>query len=80
MIRLDISVALFIYLLLTVGVVLLIWLFFNFGTKLKTYASDEKYIWHCSICTNTYVDSRHDEISKCPKCGSYIEKIDEVQE
>ena len=74
MIKLDISMALFIYLLFTAVLLLLIWAFLDFGTKLKTYSSDEKYIWHCTICASTYVDSRHDDISKCPRCGSYNQR------
>lgn len=74
MIELDVSMALFLYLLFTAVFILLLWSFFDFGTKLKTFSSDEKYLWHCSICTNTYVDSRHDDISKCPRCGSYNQR------
>ncbi len=74
MVRIDISTALFIYLFISVIVVFLAWVFFDFGTGMKTFSSEEKYIWHCSICTHTYIDSRHDEISKCPRCGSYIER------
>ena len=74
MIKLDISMALFIYLLMTAILLLVLWSFFSFGTKLKTFSSDEKYIWHCSICALTYVDSRHDEISACPRCASYNHK------
>ena len=74
MIKADISTVVFLYILLSVVVVLIAWLFLDFGTKLKTYSSDEKYIWHCNICVNTYIDSKSGEISKCPRCGSYIEK------
>ena len=77
MIKVDISTALFLYLFFTAVLLLILWSFFNFGTKMKTFGSEEKYIWHCSICTLTYVDSRHENISKCPRCGSYNEKIDE---
>ncbi len=75
MIKVDISMALFLYLLFSAVFILVVWSFFDFGTKLKTFSSDEKYIWHCSICANTYIDSRHDEISKCPRCNSYNQKI-----
>ena len=76
MIKMDISMALFFYLFGSAIVVLLLWSFFDFGIKLKTFSSDEKYIWHCSICSTTYIDSRHEEISKCPKCGSYNQRIE----
>ena len=75
MIKLDMTTALFLYLFFSVFLVLIAWIFLNFGTKQKTFSSEEKYIWHCSICGYTYIDSHHDEISQCPKCGSYIEKI-----
>lgn len=74
MIKVDISTLVFLYILFSVVVVLAAWFFMDLGTKLKTYSSDEKYIWHCNICANTYVDSKSEEISKCPRCGSYIER------
>ncbi len=71
MIKVDISVALFIYLFFSIICVLLAWAFFDFGTKLKTYSSEERNIWSCNICAHTYVDSRHDDISRCQRCASY---------
>ena len=76
MIKVDISMALFLYLFFSTIVILILWSFFNFGTRLKTFSSEEKYIWHCSICANTYIDSRHEDISKCPVCGSFNEKVE----
>ncbi|MFH1665475.1 MAG: hypothetical protein ABIA77_04940 [Candidatus Omnitrophota bacterium] len=78
MIKLDISIALFIYLFFSAVAVLIIWSFFDLGIGLKTFSSDEKYIWHCSICTLTYIDSRHDDISRCPRCGSYNQKTGNI--
>jgi hypothetical protein len=77
MIKVDLSTALFLYLLFTAVAILIMWSFFNFGTKLKTFGSEEKYIWHCSICAHTYVDSKHENISPCPRCGSYNQREDE---
>jgi len=77
MIKLDISMALFFYLLFTTVGILVIWSFFDFGIKLQSFSSDEKYIWHCGICSLTYIDSRHDEISKCPRCGSFTQRDQE---
>jgi uncharacterized paraquat-inducible protein A len=74
MIKLDISIALFIYLFFTAVLLLIMWFFVDFGTKMKTFSSDEKHIWHCDICSCTYIDSRHDEISRCPRCGSYNQR------
>lgn len=77
MIKLDISMAIFIYLLLTTVSLLFIWSFLKFGTKLKTFSSEEKNVWHCPICAFTYIDSTHDDISKCSRCGSYNQKVKE---
>ncbi|MFH1878123.1 MAG: hypothetical protein ABH883_04890 [Candidatus Omnitrophota bacterium] len=74
MIKLDISMVLFIYLLFSSVFILLIWSFFDFGTRLKTFSSDEKYIWHCPICAGTYIDSRHEGFSICPRCKSYNQR------
>ncbi|MGB2600227.1 MAG: hypothetical protein WBB86_05910 [Candidatus Omnitrophota bacterium] len=76
MIKVDLSTALFLYLFSTAVVVLILWSFFDFGTKLKTFSSEEKYIWHCSICVHTYIDSKHENISICPRCKSYNQKVD----
>ena len=76
MIKVDISMALFLYLLCSAVFMLIAWSFFDFGTKLKTFSSDEKFIWHCSICSFTYIDSRHEELSRCPRCGSYNQRVE----
>lgn len=74
MLKMEISTAVFFYMLFTAVLMLVMWSFFSFGTRLRTFASDEKYIWHCHICAHTYVDSRNEEISVCPRCASYNER------
>jgi uncharacterized paraquat-inducible protein A len=71
MIELDISTAVALYLLLTVVSLLLLWLFLDSQTKPRQYASEEKSIWQCEVCFFSYVDSQHDVISRCPRCGSF---------
>ncbi len=74
MINLDISTALFLYLFFSVIMLLAAWFFLDFGIKLKMFVSDEKYIWHCPICSNNYIDSLSEELSECPRCGSYNQR------
>ncbi len=76
MIKLDLSMAIFFYLFFTAVLILALWCFYNFGTRMKTFSSDEKYIWHCHICANTYIDSRNEDISKCPRCGSFNQRLE----
>jgi len=76
MIKVDISTALFVYLFFSVIVVLILWAFIDFGTKLRAYGPDEKFIWHCPICTYTYIDSKNQDISVCPRCKSYNQRVE----
>jgi len=73
MIKLDLAVAVAMYIGFFAIGLLFIWVFLEKG-RFKKYSSDDKYIWHCNICTHVYVDSRHEHISTCPKCGTYIKK------
>ncbi|MCK4463783.1 MAG: hypothetical protein KAU58_05675 [Candidatus Omnitrophica bacterium] len=74
MIKLDISTALFLYLLFNVIGVLLLWVFFGLRTKRSSFKKDEDYVWRCSICANLYIDSKNQDLSRCPQCGSYNKK------
>ena len=76
MIKVDLSTAIFLYLFFTAVFILMLWSFFDFGTKLKTFGSDEKYILHSTICAHTYIDSKHESVSRCPQCKSYNQRID----
>jgi len=78
MIELDISTAVALYLLITVVCLLFLWLFLDRETKPKQYTSEKKSIWQCEVCLHTYVDSKHDVISKCPRCASFNKRKEEV--
>ncbi len=74
MIKLDISQAVFLYLLFSVVGVFILWIFFEGRTKLPGINEEKFYIWQCGICTHAYVDSVNSDISKCPLCGSLNER------
>lgn len=70
MISIDFSLAVAIYILITLIGLLLVWVFTrNEGEK--ELSLDPKYIWFCSICSYTYVNTKEDVISTCPRCLSY---------
>jgi len=71
MITLDISHAVFLYLLFSVIGVLILWIFFEERLKFVYFREEDVYVWQCEICTYTYVDSVHRDISRCPACRSY---------
>lgn len=77
MIKLTINQAIFIYTLSSVVVTLIIWIISNYRVKKEPPDQGVHNIWKCSVCFNTYIDSKHEEISNCPQCGSYNKRESE---
>lgn len=77
MIKIEFSLAVALYLILTICVMLAALVLKN-KNELKQFSSEKNFLWQCSICTYTYVDSRHNNISQCPRCGSYNKKEGEM--
>ncbi|MFA6349598.1 MAG: hypothetical protein WCY12_01555 [Candidatus Omnitrophota bacterium] len=73
MIDVNFSFAIAIYLTLLLAAGFSLW---SFGRKQKgrDLALDPAHIWFCSICTYTYINTKQDSISTCPRCGSYNKK------
>ncbi|MCU0652343.1 MAG: hypothetical protein MUC39_05320 [Candidatus Omnitrophica bacterium] len=70
MINLDFSAAVALY----AGCVLIILLIFWLADKKQkesNHSLDDKFIWFCSICSYTYINTKEEVISTCPRCGSY---------
>ena len=74
MIEMEFSMAIAVYLSLTVGLILLLWMYFDKRNTLDSFYSDDSFFWQCSICMYVYIDSMHNLISQCPRCGSYNKK------
>jgi rubrerythrin len=73
MISIDFSIAISLYLFVLISSVLLVWLLTKMQ-KDKNLSLDPKFIWFCSICTYTYINTKEETISICPRCGSYNKK------
>ena len=78
MIKVDFSLAVSLYLILTTCLVLLVLVLHNRKGS-KQFSSEKNFLWQCSICTYAYVDSRHINMSQCPRCGSYNKKEEQVK-
>jgi len=74
MIKLDISTAIFFYLLLSVIGVFLLWIFFDFKTRKSSFTKEDDNVVQCTICANIYIDSHSKDLSKCPQCGSFTRR------
>lgn len=75
MITLDISIAIFLYLLFGGVSILLLWVFYGYRKKQIVFKKDIEYMWKCTTCANLYIDSKDTKISKCPQCG-FLNKRD----
>jgi amino acid permease len=73
MISLNFGLAISIYFVATLGVVFFLWLF-NKKEQDRDIFLDPKFIWFCSVCTYTYVNTKEETISACPRCKSYNKK------
>lgn len=78
MLKLDISTLVFVHIAVSVVVIIIIWLLSGYrrGGRPNGTAKDMSSLWKCSVCFNIYVDSKNDEISTCPMCGSYNKKVE----
>lgn len=77
MIKLTVSQLIFFYTLSSVIIILLIWIISNYRVRRGLTDQDIHDIWKCSVCFHQYVDSKHEEISVCPQCGSYNKRENE---
>ena len=73
MINLDFNQGIAAYCLVSLTAVFLLWLFGK-KQKDKDLSLDPRFIWFCSVCSYTYVNTKEETISVCPRCGSYNKK------
>ena len=74
MIKLDISVALFVYLFFTVVLVLALWIWFEKRSRFTDFETNRENVWQCSVCSYVYVDKKGEDFSRCPRCNSINQK------
>lgn len=70
MIKIDFSLVISLYLCGFISVVIWPWLLSK-RHKDKDLSLDPRFIWYCSVCTYTYVNTKQEDFSVCPRCGSY---------
>lgn len=73
MINIDFSKAVAIFTFVFVVSILLLWILSR-SEKDRDLTLDPRFIWFCSVCTYTYINTREEVISICPRCGNYNKK------
>lgn len=74
MIPVEFSLAVALYLSLTVVSIFFVWLIFEFRKKLKVTHYGQDVLWQCTVCTYVYLGNQYQELSVCPRCGSYNQR------
>ena len=74
MIKLDISVALFLYLFSTVIVTFFLWIWLERKSNLSFFRLRQEHAWQCSVCSYVYMDPKDEDFSRCPRCNSINQK------
>jgi len=74
MISVDISTAIFLYLVFSLFVIFVLWIRFEKGKVFEKYPVKHQEVWTCEICAYTYVDSKHEDLAQCPQCKSWNKK------
>ena len=73
MIRVDVVLAIAIILSVSLAVVFVLWIFYNFrGSKIKTPADTVEQVQQCPYCTYVFVSYKRWDVLVCPRCKSYI--------
>jgi len=70
MIRIDFALGVAVYLLMVITPILFCWIFLKESSK-KDFLLNPKFIWFCSVCTYTYINTKDEKFSLCPRCGCY---------
>jgi len=73
MILIDFSIAIAFYALGILAAAFALGVFTG-KQKDKDLSLDPRFIWFCSVCSYTFINTKEDYISTCPRCGSYNKK------
>ena len=79
MIQVDFSTAVALYLLISIFSILFLWVCLGNVVEIPSIETDRMGVKECAICLHTYIDSCYQDISQCPRCGSYTKKEEESE-
>ena len=72
MIKVDLATAIVLYLLFSLLLVLVPWLWYEATHRRKSLESVKKTALRCDICLHTFIASAEQEIQRCPRCNSWV--------
>lgn len=73
MIQVDVVLAIAVILSVSLAVVFVLWIFYNFrGGKERPTAGSVEQVQQCPYCTYVFVSYKQGGVLMCPRCKSYI--------
>jgi len=79
MIKIDLVVAISVFLFFILLLVIGQWLSYNTHQENRSFISESRYLFQCSFCTFLFFDYTETNIKKCPNCKSYIDGIEKKE-
>ncbi|OGX08195.1 MAG: hypothetical protein A2Y03_03100 [Omnitrophica WOR_2 bacterium GWF2_38_59] len=70
MIKIDINIAISVFLSLSILLVFTVWLFYNY--KRSSILSEINELEQCPYCAHIFPKDKDSELKNCPQCKSYL--------
>ena len=70
-VEMDLSTAFLLYLAVTLGTLLSLWVIRNVLRRGCRVVLPEIQLYNCEFCKETYLDDNDKEVTKCPQCQSF---------
>ncbi|NUM54012.1 MAG: hypothetical protein HUU46_10250 [Candidatus Hydrogenedentes bacterium] len=76
MIEIELKWALVLYSGILGAIGLFIWSYTEISVRRPQQYLGKQFLWRCTFCGYTYLDESDEEISKCPRCESFVAATD----
>jgi len=73
MIKIEITLAEALFLSVSIFLVIIVWIFYNYNKKEKNIINDAMNLEQCRFCAHVFFNYLDNDIVICPLCKSYIE-------
>ena len=76
MIEIELKWALVLYSAILGAIGLFIWFYTELSVRRPQQFLGKQFLWRCTFCGYTYLDEAGEELSKCPRCESFVAATD----
>lgn len=76
MIQISLTMALAVYSIALGAIIVAIWLYTEVVTRTTHRRLATQFYWRCVFCGYSYLDENAEEVSRCPRCDSFVAASD----